>query len=236
MADGKEYKRIPVKIGEVIPAPEDNPVKYGYDFIDWHPNVGGDDGAIMDTDGATFDAIFEPKTSTITFDTADGTEIPSITGKFGTEVVAPTTIPEREGYKFLRWNVAIPETMPAENLTITAQWTVNQYTITFDTDGGSEIAPLENVTPYADFTDVAAPTKPGYTFVGWDVRGNMELPATYPAESTTYTAIWALNVTVSFNTDGGTEIAPIDGVAGEPFDAAAIAKIEDVAEIFAYSL
>jgi hypothetical protein len=54
--------------------------------------------------------------------------------------------------------------MPAENVTITAKWTINQYTITFDTDGGSGIDPIT-----ADYgTEVTAPadpTKKGYTFV-----------------------------------------------------------------------
>lgn len=218
MADGKEYKRIPVKIGEVIPAPEENPVKYGYDFIDWHPNVGGDDGAIMDTDGATFDAIFEPKTSTITFDTAGGTEIPSITGKFGTDVIAPTTIPEREGYKFLRWNVAIPETMPAEDMTIEAVWAPETYKIDYflDKDG----ALIESVI--YEFDEIvrvpANPSKTGYEFAGWDVQ----IPGKMPANNLVINATWTANeYTITFDENGGSEVEDIK----EPYGTAITAPV-----------
>ena len=76
-------------------------------------------------------------------------------------------------------------TMPAENMTITAKWKVNSYTITFDTAGGSEIAPITQ-----DYgTQIAAPADPtreGYTFIGWDKA----IPATMPAENITVTAQW----------------------------------------------
>lgn len=67
--------------------------------------------------------------------------------------------------------------MPAENITVKAQWKINQYTITFDTNGGSDIAPITQ-----DYgTEITAPDNPtrkGYTFKGWD----KEIPETMPAE------------------------------------------------------
>ena len=75
--------------------------------------------------------------------------------------------------------------MPAENITVKAQWEINQYTITFDTNGGSEIAPITQ-----DYgTEITAPDNPtrkGYTFKGWD----KEIPETMPAENITITARW----------------------------------------------
>ena len=134
----------------------------------------------------------------------------------------------KEGYTFMGWIDASDETptleecieapaaIPENDLVLNAYWLKN-VDITFDTDGGSEIPPLTNVTPYEPFASIENPTKAGYTFVGWDVRGGA-LPATYPDVDTTYTAIWALNVTVSFDTDGADPIAPIDGYAGKNFD------------------
>ena len=75
--------------------------------------------------------------------------------------------------------------MPAENITVKAQWEINQYTIAFDTNGGSDIAPITQ-----DYgTEITAPDNPtrkGYTFKGWD----KEIPKTMPAENITITARW----------------------------------------------
>ena len=75
--------------------------------------------------------------------------------------------------------------MPAENMTVTAQWEINQYTITFDTNGGSEIAPITQ--DYGTvITAPEAPTREGYTFIGWDKA----IPETMPAENITLKAKW----------------------------------------------
>ena len=78
--------------------------------------------------------------------------------------------------------------MPAENMTIKAKWTVNQYTLTFDTNGGSTIAPITQDYGTA-ITAPADPTKTGYTFAGWTPA----IPATMPAEYLTVTAQWRYN-------------------------------------------
>ena len=78
--------------------------------------------------------------------------------------------------------------MPAENMTIKAKWTVNQYTLTFDTNGGSAIAPITQDYGTA-ITAPANPTKTGYTFAGWTPA----IPATMPAENLTVTAQWRYN-------------------------------------------
>ena len=72
-----------------------------------------------------------------------------------------------------------------EALTLYPVWNTNKYTITFDTNGGSEIAPITqdygtNITAPAD------PTREGYTFLGWD----KEIPTTMPAENITLKAKW----------------------------------------------
>ena len=77
------------------------------------------------------------------------------------------------------------DTVPAENITITAQWKINQYTITFDTAGGSEVAPITQ-DYNTQITAPANPTREGYAFNGWD----KEIPQTMPAENITITAQW----------------------------------------------
>mgnify|MGYP004498771875 CR=1 FL=1 len=72
-----------------------------------------------------------------------------------------------------------------EALTLYPVWNTNKYTITFDTNGGSEIAPITQ--DYGtNITAPAAPTREGYTFIGWD----MEIPTTMPAENITLKAKW----------------------------------------------
>ena len=162
---------------------------------------------------------------------ADGTDKAVVNGIISKEYEVPAN-PTRDGYTFIGWIDATDTTptyeeaqatvlvdaIPYEPVAYNAYW-IKNVNITFNTDGGTEIAAHENVTPYTEFAAVEAPTKSGYTFVGWDVRGNMTLPETYPDVNTTYTAIWAKDVIVSFNTNGAAAIESIEGVAGEAFEA-----------------
>lgn len=127
----------------------------------------------------------KPVTVIYAYGKLDGIYAEQIVQAGETAITAPAD-PTREGYTFISWDKAIPATMPAENMTLTAQWRINQYTITFDTDGGSAIAPITQDYGTA-ITAPAAPTKTGYTFAGWD----RAIPATMPAEDLTLTAHWA---------------------------------------------
>ena len=184
-----------------ITAPED-PVKTGYTFTGWSPAF--EKGALVPLNGITYTAQWKINQYTITFDTDGGSEIKPITQDYATEVTAPAD-PTKIGHTFIGWDKEMPKTVPAESITLKAQWKINQYTITFDTDGGSEIEPITQ--DYATkVTAPADPTKTGYTFKGWD----KEIPETIPAEDVTMKALWQINqYTITFDTDGGSEIAPI---------------------------
>ena len=196
---GSEIAPITQDYGTKITAP-DKPTRKGYTFKGWDKEIP----KTMPAENITVKAQWEINPYTITFDTNGGSEIAPITQDYGTEITAPDN-PTRKGYTFKGWDKEIPETMPAENITVKAQWEINQYTITFDTNGGSEIAPITQ-----DYgTEITAPDNPtrkGYTFKGWD----KEIPETMPAENITVKAQWEINqYTITFDTNGGSEIAPI---------------------------
>ena len=196
---GSEIVPITQDYGTEITAPAD-PTRKGYTFKGWDKEIP----ETMPAENITVKAQWETNQYTITFDTNGGSEIAPITQDYGTEITAPDN-PTRKGYTFKGWDKEIPETMPAENITVKAQWEINQYTITFDTNGGSEIAPITQ-----DYgTKITAPDKPtrkGYTFKGWD----KEIPETMPADNITVKAQWEINqYTITFDTNGGSEIAPI---------------------------
>jgi len=196
---GSEIAPITQDYGTEITAP-DNPTRKGYTFKGWDKEIP----ETMPAENITVKAQWEINQYTIAFDTNGGSEIAPITQDYGTEITAPDN-PTRKGYTFKGWDKEIPETMPAENITVKAQWEINQYTITFDTNGGSEIAPITQ--DYGtEITVPDNPTRKGYTFKGWD----KEIPKTMPAENITVKAQWEINqYTITFDTNGGSEIAPI---------------------------
>ena len=181
-----EYAKQVLPSGTLATRPDAPAATPGYTFGGWNKADGTawDYASDKVTDNRTLYAKWAANTYTITFDTAGGSEIAPITQDYGTVITAPEA-PTREGYTFIGWDKEIPTTMPAENMTVTAQWKINRYTITFDTAGGSEIAPITQDYGTA-ITAPADPTREGYTFKGWD----REIPTTMPAENITLKAKW----------------------------------------------
>ena len=181
-----EYAKQVLPSGTLATRPDTPATTPGCTFGGWNKADGTawDYASDKVTDNITLYAKWAANTYTITFDTAGGSEIAPITQDYGTVITAPEA-PTREGYTFIGWDKEIPTTMPAENMTVTAQWKINRYTITFDTNGGSEIAPITQDYGTA-ITAPADPTREGYTFIGWD----KEIPTTMPAENITLKAKW----------------------------------------------
>ena len=116
---------------------------------------------------------------------------------YGAAIAAPAVT--RTGYTFTGWTPAVAATVPAGSVTYTAQWKINQYTATFDANGGTG---GKTVTQNYG-TALAAPTvtRTGYTFAGWSPA----VPSTMLAGNVTYVAQWTKNkYTVTFNANGGT--------------------------------
>ena len=201
-------------VGATLPTADDMTYT-GHTFKGWYDNEGltGDPvTAIGGTEmgNKEYWAKWTINQYTITFDTAGGSAIAPITQDYGTAITAPAD-PTREGYTFAGWDTAIPATMPAHNMTITAQWTVNQYTITYDLDGGTAEGNPDTYTVETDAFTLKNPTRPGYTFTGWSgtgLTGEDNLTVTIPKGSTgnrSYTAHWSLNTySITYDLNGGT--------------------------------
>ena len=93
----------------------------GWATVDGGEKVYGFDDIYTKNGALTLYPVWNTNKYTITFDTNGGSEIAPITQDYGTAITAPAD-PTREGYTFIGWDMEIPTTMPAENMTITAQW------------------------------------------------------------------------------------------------------------------
>ena len=189
-------------VGATLPTADDMTYT-GHTFVGWYDNenlTGSPVKAIggTETGNKEYWAKWEINQYTITFDTAGGSVVTPITQNYGTAITAPAA-PTKTGYTFTGWDRAIPATMPAENLTITAQWTVNQYTIAYDLAGGTAEGNPDTYTIETGAFTLKNPTKSGYTFTGWSgtgLDGENNMTVTIPTGSTgnrTYTAHWRYN-------------------------------------------
>lgn len=127
---------------------------------------------------------------TVTFQSEGGSEVASQI-RANTPAAQPDN-PTKEGHTFIgwyngeeKWNFA---DAVATDLTLTAKWQVNQYTITFKPENGGQDIVIKQDYGTA-ITAPANPTKTGYTFAGWDKT----IPTTMPAGNMTITAQWTEN-------------------------------------------
>ena len=199
LSDGENVAPSQIRANAPAARPAD-PTKEGHTFTGWYKGEEKWNFADAVTEALTLTAKWTANRYTITFDTAGGSEIAPITQDYGTAITAPAN-PTKTGYTFAGWDREIPTAMPAGDMTITARWTVNQYTITFKPEnGGEDIIITQNYG--TAITAPANPTKTGYTFAGWD----REIPTAMPAGDMTITARWTVNqYTITFKPENGGE-------------------------------
>ena len=148
--------------GTELTAPADL-TKTGFTFKGWSPEVP----ATVPASDQTFTAQWERNSYKLTWD-VDGVKTESMV-LYEAPITKPDD-PEKDGYTFAGWTPDVVETMPAEDVTYTATWTINQYSITYDLAGGTLAEGETNPTSYTieseDIT-LVNPTREGYTFEGW---------------------------------------------------------------------
>ncbi|CAN2230032.1 Listeria/Bacterioides repeat [Candidatus Nanopelagicaceae bacterium] len=225
--------------GSVINLPAANSVtKSGYTFAGW--SIGGNTAPggssyqfAAGSDTAT--AVWTPTSQTITIDLAQGTSATPISESshiIGDTFAAPTTIPVRTGYTFAGWSdgsttytPGATVTVGANNITLTATWTVASYTITYALNGATGTIPAPTSYNFGvAHTIVAGVTKANSNFIGWSNGSNTYSPGatfTVAARSETFTAqfsgaIYALSFTLN-GADTGTAPSTLTGQITDSF-------------------
>ena len=170
-----------VKSGEkaVLPVA---PTLKGYTFAFWYLGEDEQNATAYDFDtpvtgDITLTAKWNINKYTVTFDSYGGTPVPPKQEvEYGFTATKPDD-PTLKGHTFAFWYLGEDEqtataydfgTPVTENITLTAKWNINKYTVTFDTDGGTPVPPNQEVEYGLTATEpTTAPTKTGYTFDGW---------------------------------------------------------------------
>lgn len=118
-------------------AQPDNPTKEGHIFIGWYKGEEKWNFADAVATDLTLTAKWQVNQYTITFKPENGGEDIVITQDYGTAITAPAN-PTKTGYTFAGWDKTIPSTMPAGNMTITAQWTENRVIVIIRPDDSKD--------------------------------------------------------------------------------------------------
>lgn len=167
----------------------------------------------------------------VTFDAQGGSAVDAIIGVAKDAKITAPTPPTKAHYVFDGWYKEssctnewdfTADTVTTDT-TLYAKWAGEVYTVTFDKNGGdTEAAPASKTVTYpATNVDAlpTAPTKTGFTFLGWTTAQNGNTffgTGTAVTESITVYAKWVENAentyNVVFDTQGGSAVAPITGV------------------------
>lgn len=179
----------------------------GYTFGGWYEDSSFSGEQVTEiaadaTGNKTLYAKWTPIPYTVSWEANGGTLNGSYTNgtvDYGTVITKPTPI--REGYTFTGWEPEVPATVPDQNSTFTAQWRLNQYTLSWNANGGTLTGSYTSgMVDYGTAITAPTATRTGYTFTGW----NPNVPNTMPDSNQSFTAQWTANTyTVTLDANGG---------------------------------
>lgn len=224
---------VPVGGSEIVETsvtlPELGDITGKYTFAGWKDSEGQlyPEGSsyIVTKAAEIFAAQWKKVSHQIMFVDGDGKVLCKGAADYNTRISWPEK-PEKEGYTFQNWVVKIKNenqpvnhgdefAMPAQDLTFTAQWSINSYKISYDGNGAAMGVPAGTVEQnyQTDYTiDKVVPTKTGYTFQGWSDGTTTYQPGAVfkvPARDVVLTAQWKINShQVKYDGNGGKTSAP----------------------------
>lgn len=219
-------------------------VRTGYTFAGWNTladGTGSDylggQNFLMSNSNMTMYAKWTSNPYTLTYNANLGAGSPTAeTRNAGASAILSSTAPTRTGYTFNGWNTAqngsgssynssASYTMPTSNATLYAQWTANSNAVSYNANNGSG-APSGGTFSFGATVTVSntAPTRTGYTFLGWNTAANgsgtnYSAADTFamPNSSVTLYAKWSiLQKSVTYDANGGTGV---DAVASYNYGA-----------------
>ncbi|WP_169445806.1 InlB B-repeat-containing protein [Paenibacillus massiliensis] len=214
---GTTVSSATVKYSEAVNEPSE-PTRTGYTFAGWYR-----DGALTQpyaftssvTGDLTLYAKWEVNDYTVSYESNGGTTVNSATAKYD-ETFSEPSAPTRIGYAFAGWYRDEALTQPyaftslvAGDLTLYAKWEANDYTVDFESNGGTTVNSA-TAKYNGTFSQPSAPTRTGYTFAGWYRDEALTQPYAFTSSVTgdlTLYAKWEVNAyTVSYESNGGTTV------------------------------
>ena len=200
--DGAQYATRKGNVGDAVDKPA-NPVKKGYTFKGWSANHD-----VFPNENVTVEAVWQVNRYNLVYIFNNGSGNTTEPHDYGSTIV-PIENPNKLGYDFDGWKPALPETMPDENVTVTAQWKIHTHDVVFDAAGG-KINGEDTFTKQYDFganvTAPSAPVRTGYSFDGWYTAEDKKqsFPFKLGDAGVTLTAKWTINkYTITFALGGG---------------------------------
>lgn len=167
--------------------------------------------AVITGDGATVLKVYYKRMAyamTLNYNGADLTT-QTVNVPYGATTSLYLSPPAWQGHTFAGWSPAPPATMPAHPVTLTAQWTLNSYTVSFDSNGGSAVN-AQTVGYGSMAAAPVAPTKNGYVFGGWHSDSGLttdyDFTTTVVTADVTLYAKWLHSYTVTFDSNGGSAV------------------------------
>jgi len=244
---GNSIENQIIEENEKASKPSD-PVKEGYTFVEWQLNGKAYNFNSKVTSDITLKAIWKENSSssddddnqvkkyTVTFNSNGGSSVAKQQIVSGKTVTKPGN-PTRDGYQFVEWQLNGKtyhfSSKVTKNITLTAKWkstttpvtpTVQKYTVTFNSNGGSNVANQE-VESGKTATKPGNPTRSGYKFVEWQLNGKAYNFSSKVTGNITLTAKWEANTTpvtptvqkytVTFNSNGGSNVASQEVESGK---------------------